>query len=162
MGNNEPMRAELYVQSLAPCGGRDTQEAIVKRLLALEQNGPIDDINLMVWGKSVCLDSASASIGVGSHVAQRIRDFHDWCADKRASLDPFFTWSTVDSSIAGDAFHRVVPPQRCLAIYVGDQLRDVYPHSIDGNTRSLEDGLQSIEHHRSQHTDTLPLSEEVG
>lgn len=161
MGNNEPTRVELYVRSLAPSGTRSTQEAIVNRLLDLERNGTLDEIDLTVWGNAVCLDGASARVGVGSRVADKIRDFYGWCEDKRASLDPFFTRSSVDSSITGDSFDRVVPPHRCLAIYVGDELQKLYPCMVDGNVRSLEDGLRMLERRRVHYSGSAPAFKEV-
>lgn len=162
MNDDTSHRVELYVRSLAPCGVRTKQEAIVERLLDLEREGVLDHVDLTVWGDAVCLDGASAHVGVGSHVAERIRTFHDWCENRRTSLDPFFTWSDVESSITGDSFQRVVPPHRCLAVYVDDRLREVYPCEVDGAVRSLEEGLQSLERRRSRTIDPSVVSEEVG
>jgi len=145
MADNEPKRVELYVRSLAPAGTRETQDAIVEQLHALERTGIVDDVDLTVWGNAVCLDGASVTLGVGSYIADRVRAFHDWCEERRATVDPYFTWSAVDSSLTGESYYRVVPPNRCLAIYVGDRLADVYPRTVDGDPQSLEDGLRALE-----------------
>lgn len=145
MDETQPPRVELYVRSLAPCESRAAQDAIVERLLALERKGVVDEVDLTVWGDAVCLDGASARVGLGEAIADRIRTFHEWCRDTGVSLDPFFTWSSVDASIAGESHERVVPPHRCLAVYAGDTLREVYPCSVGGTPRSLEDGLRALE-----------------
>lgn len=162
MNDDRTQRVELYVRSLAPCGAKNDQDAIIERLLALQRQGIIDDVDLTVWGDAICLDGASARVGVGAQVTERIRAFHRWCEDEKASLEPFFTWSGVDSSISGDSFERVVPPHRCLAIYEGDRLQEVYPCSIDGVTWSLEEGLRSLEQHSSRSVRQSTVFEEVG
>lgn len=161
MDDNTQRRVELYVRSLAPCGTRNEQDAIVERLLDLERRDVVADVDLTVWGDAVCMDDASSRVGVGQRVADRIRDFHCWCDDRQVSLDPFFTWSEVESSIAEDSFRRVVPPQRCLAIYVDDRLEDVYPSSVEGDVRSLEEGLASLEDDSTRRTDHSLVFEEV-
>lgn len=161
MDDSTQRRVELYVRSLAPSGTRNEQDAIVERLLDLERWDVVDDVDLTVWGDAVCLDSASAQAGTGKRVAERIRDFYSWCEDRRASLDPFFAWSNVDSSISGDSFRRVVPPHCCLAIYVDDQLEEVYPSSVEGDVRSLEDGLRSLEEDSARRLDHSIIFEEV-
>lgn len=145
MDNSTSRRVELYVRSLAPCGTRNEQDAIIERLLDLERRDAVDDVDLTVWGSAVCLDAASAQLGAGQRVAERIQEFYCWCEDRRASLEPHFTWSDVESSIAGDSYRRVVPPQRCLAIYEDDALQDVYPSSVEGRPRSVEEGLRVLE-----------------
>lgn len=162
MNDDRTRRVELYVRSLAPCGAKGDQDEIIERLLALRRRGIVDTVDLTVWGDAICLDGVSARVGVGSHVTDRIRAFHGWCEGRKASLEPFFTWSVVESSISGDSFERVVPPQRCLAMYVGDSLREVYPRSIDGATRTLEDGLRSLERHGSRRGERAAIFEEVG
>lgn len=162
MDDTSTRRVELYLRSLAPCGARNEQDAIVQRLLDLERRDVVDDVDLTVWGDAVCLDGTSAGVGAGRRITERIRAFHSWCEDRRASLDPFFTWSTVESSIADDTFRRVVPPHRLLAIYVDDQLEEVYPRRAEGETQSLTDGLQSLERRRSQVVGRSALSGETG
>ena len=145
MDESTSRNVELYVRSLAPCETRNEQDAIVERLQDLEQRGVVDDVDLTVWGNAVCLDGATAQVGTGSQVAERIREFYRWCEDEHASLEPYFTTSVVDSETYGDTFRRVVPPHRCLAVYEDDQLRAVYPSSVEGTDRSLADGLASLE-----------------
>lgn len=162
MGENEPRRVELYVRTLAPSGARETQEAIIDRLIDLERAGVVDEIDVTVWGDAVPLSGASVHVGAGAVVADRIRAFHAWCENRRASLEPFFTWSVVDSSLSGEAYRRVVPPHRCLAVYVGDTLREVYPRTIDGEPQSLQDGLRSLEQSGSRRPGPFSTMEEVG
>lgn len=161
MDDSNSRNVELYVRSLAPYGTRNEQDAIVERLLDLERRDVIDDVDLTIWGSEVCLDSASAQVGTGRRVAERIRDFYGWCEDHRASIEPFFDLSTVESSITGDSFHRVVPPHRCLAIYVDDRLEEVYPNTVEGNVRSLEDGLSSLEENDTRRLGNSAVFEEV-
>lgn len=162
MDESTPRRVELYVRSLAPCGTSNEQNAIIEQLLDMERRGVVDDVDLTVWGNAVCLDDVSTQVGTGQRVADRIRNFYTWCENQQASLEPFFTWSDVDSSISGDSFRRVVPPQRCLAIYVDDRLEEVYPSRVKGNVRSLEDGLRSLEGGSTRRFDRTVVFEEVG
>ena len=161
MDDSTSRRVELYVRSLAPCGTRNEQDAIVERLLDLERRDVVDDVDLMVWGDAVCLDGASVRAGAGQRVAERIQDFFCWAEDREVSLEPFFTWSDVDASMSGESFRRVVPPQRCLATYVDDGLEDVYPSSVEGSLRSLEDGVSSLEADGVRRTDHSLVYEEA-
>jgi hypothetical protein len=162
MEDSTSRRAELYVRSLAPCGTRNEQDAIVERLLDLERRDILADVDLSVWGDAVCLDGASTQVGAGQRVADRIQEFYCWCEDRRVSLEPFFTWSDVDASMSNESFRRVVPPQRCLAVYVDDTLKDVYPSSLEGRHRSLKDGLRALEVVETRRTDQSQVFEGVG
>lgn len=162
MNDTTRRRVELYVHSLAPCGTGNEQNAIVERLRDLERRDVIDDLELRVWGDAVCLDSPSAEVGDGARIADRIREFYDWCEEGRASLDPFFTWSVVDSKITGETFRRVVLPHRCLAVYADDGLEAVYPSSVGETVRSLQDGIDSLETAAGRPADHSLVFEEVG
>lgn len=161
MNDNTSRRVELYVRSLAPCGTRNEQDAILDRLLDLERRDVVADVDLAVWGNAVCLDATSAQVGAGRRVADQIREFYRWCEDRQASLEPFFTLSTVESSITGDSFRRVAPPHRCLAVYDDGALEDVYPSHVAGERRSLEDGLRALEAAKRRRVDRPTVSEEV-
>jgi len=154
-------RVELYVRSLAPCGTSTEQNEVVERLHDLDRRDVVDDVDLTVWGDPVCLDGASATVGTGRQVADRVREFYGWCADGPTSLDPFFTWSTVESSLSGDSFRRVVLPQRCLALYDDGQLLEVYPRQVDGTVESLADGVRSLESAANGNADPSLAFEEV-
>lgn len=161
MDDTTERRVELYVRSLAPCGTSTEQNEIVERLRDLEQRDVVDHVDLAVWGDAVCLDGASATVGTGRRIADRVREFHDWCGDGRASLEPFFTWSSVESSLSGDSYRRVVLPHRCLAVYDGDQLAEVYPRQADGAVESLADGLRSLEGAADRNVDPSLAVEEA-
>lgn len=146
MDDTTRRRAELYVRSLAPCETRNELNAIVERLRDMERRNVLEAVDLTVWGDAVCLAGASAQVGTGKRIADRIREFHSWAEDRQVSLDPFFNWSNVESSMSKESFRRVVPPQRCLAIYDDEgRLEDIYPSRVEGTVRSLQDGLRSLE-----------------
>jgi len=161
MDDTTQRRVELYVRSLAPCGTSTEQDEVVERLRDLERRDVVDDVDLTVWGDAVCLDGASATVGTGRHVADRVREFHDWCEGSRTSLDPFFTRSTVESSISGDSYRRVVLPHRCLAVYAGDRLEEVYPRQVEGAVESLADGVRSLERVADRNADPSLAFEEA-
>lgn len=161
MDDTTQRRVELYVQSLAPCGTSAEQNEVVERLRDLERRDVVDHVDLTVWGDAVCLDGASATVGTGRHVAERVREFHSWCENGRDSLQPFFTWSTVESSLSGDSYRRVVLPHRCLAVYAGDQLEAVYPRQSEGAVQSLADGLRSLEGAADRNADPSLAFEEA-
>lgn len=162
MEDSDPRTAELFVRTLAPSGARETQERVVERLVELERRGAVDEVDLTVWGDAVCMEGASARLGTGSHVAERLRAFRRWCEESGASLAPFFTWSAVDSSITGECYDRVVPPHRCLAVYRNDAVVDVYPSRRGDETWSLEDGLRALERRAKVVDASTTVPEEVG
>lgn len=149
MTDSEPRLVELFVRSLTPPGARAAQNDIVDRMVALREADVVEEVDLTVWGNGVPLSGTCARVGVGSHVANAIRAFRRWCEERDASLEPFFTWSAVDSSITGESYDRVVPPHRCLAVWDDDGVAAVYPCRIGDETRSIEDGLRALERLRS-------------
>lgn len=161
MEDSDPRTVELFVRTLAPSSARESQDDVVERLVELERREAVDDVDLTVWGDAVCMDGACARLGTGSHVTDRLRAFRRWCEECGASLDPFFTWSAVDSSITGECYERVVPPHRCLAVYRNDAVVDVYPSRIGDQTRSLEDGLRALERRANDANASTAVPEEV-
>lgn len=145
MYDSDTTRAELYVRSLAPVGTRDRQGAVVDRLRSLRRSGVLEDVDLTVWGDSVCLEGPNARIGSGRHIADRITAFRRWAEESDAEIEPFFEDTEVDSSMTGECFRRVVPPTMCLAVYADGELADVYPSVVDGDVRSVEDGLAELD-----------------
>lgn len=135
----------MYVRSLAPVGCRDRQDAVVDQLRDLRRRGRIDDVDLTVWGDSVCLEGPNARVGAGRQIVDRIITFRRWCEDADVSIDPFFEDATVDSSVTDECFRRIVPPMMCLAIYAGEELAAIYPCVEDGETLSVEEGLTALE-----------------
>lgn len=145
MHDSDPTRAELYVRSLAPVGSRDRQAAAVDRLQGLRASGVLEDVDLTVWGDSICLEGPNARIGSGRRIADRVRQFREWAAEGDAEIDPFFEDAVVDSSMTGECFRRVVPPTMCLAVYAEERLTGVYPCVVDGEVRDVEDGLAVLD-----------------
>ncbi len=118
---------------------------MVDRLQSLRRNGALEDVDLTVWGDSVCMEGPNARIGSGRRIADRIAAFRQWAEESEAEIDPFFEDTEVDSSMTGECFRRVVPPTVCLAVYADGELVDVYPSMVDGEVRSVEDGLTELD-----------------
>lgn len=142
----EAARVEVFVRSLAPAGAVGRQNAIVERLLKLKRSGIVADVDVTVWGDGIALGGPNARIGASRRIVDTISEFRRWCDEHDASIDQFFERTTVDSSITGESYIRLVLPSICLAVYDDrDDLRSVFPSAAGDTTYSVEDGLRRLE-----------------
>jgi len=131
-------RVELYTRrSLHDAAARRRVE-VAGRLNRLATAGHVSGVEIDTWQKKVPLDGSS-----------RERDlyegFADWADEAGVSLEPFFDTRECYSMDTGQCRERLVLPVLCLAVYRGDELRSVYPHSTGTGSRSVLDCLQALE-----------------
>ncbi|WP_254280385.1 HTH domain-containing protein [Haloarcula marina] len=155
-----PLRAEMFVHSLAPVGSKQQQDELAERLRGLVDDDVLTDLDLFVWGDSICTGSALAEIGTGKHVVSAIGDFYALAATRDVSIAPFFRISKVTSSITDESFRRIVPPCRCLALYAEDELVSVFPCLVDGESFTPEDALDWLESSANEAVASAVLADE--
>lgn len=154
------VRAEIFVHSLAPVGSKQRQDELVERLERLVEEDLLDDLDLLVWGDSICTGSVLANVGTGKRIVSTIGEFYALAAKRGISISPFFRISKVTSSFADEAFRRIVPPCRCLALYAEQELVAVFPCLVDGVAYTPEDAVSVLERTRSSSVSPRPLADE--
>lgn len=138
MTNDEPsVRLDLYVRSLGATGSPDQQEAVLRRLQHLDDEG-VATTNVVVWGKRLRLDGAAAATEPGQTIQQTVDRFERWAADNGASFQSLFQRREVDP-LVGEQHTVLTLPSLCLAVRVDGSLGQVLPcHQGDRHHSILE------------------------
>lgn len=139
-------RVDMYVRSLAPSFGvRRQQESVFDRLRSLRESGPVDDINLSVWGDGVCVDGPCAETPACRRLRDRIERFRSWAADCEYLVSLPFDRRSVTSSIVDEAYEEILTPDICLAVHTDAGLTLVLPCTVDDETVCVPDFLDVLE-----------------
>jgi hypothetical protein len=153
------LRAVVFVHSLAPVGSKPTQEQLVGELEQLTEAGHLDELDLLVWGKSICTRSPLTQLGSGQRILDAVGEFYELAANSELSISPFFDVSTVSSEYTADTFSRIVPPSRAVAVYEGDELAAVFPCVVDGVAYTPDDLVSHLSRERTTPTGRVPIDE---
>lgn len=123
----ESPRVELGVRSLAPGGRKRQQDAVIRRLEALERDGAIEEFSVSVRGKRLGLDGAGARTGAGEELLATVERFEQWAERNDLSIGPYFETKRIRSEFTGEDYRALELPAMTLAEYVDDRLRWVSP-----------------------------------
>lgn len=125
-------RYELFCRDDVPVHAARHQETLVDRL-----EGLADRVTVTAWPKRVRRWS-------DGDVLDRYDEFASWADAAGVDLSPFFGSRGVYSFEDGRQFDALVLPVCCLAIYDGDELDAVYPHTAGDTHYAVEDALDAI------------------
>jgi len=139
------LQASVFVHSLAPVDCKQSHDTLADRLQSLVAAGEFADLDLLVWGDSICTGSPLTDIGNGERIVDAISEFYSLAAESQLSISPFFSITTVTSEFTEDSFRRIVPPCRCLALYDDEELVAVFPSIIDGVAYTPQEVLTYLE-----------------
>jgi len=153
------LRAEIFVRSLAPVSRKRTQDELVDKLECLVETGGLTDVDLLVWGDSVCTAGPLSEVGSGERIVDAIGEFYALAAGSRISMAPFFHTSEVSAELTGESFHRIIPPRQCVALYDESELVAVFPSLIDGVAYTPREALAYLER-RQEETPPAPMVDE--
>jgi hypothetical protein len=137
-GSADGTRVELYARSTLPDVAERRRDEIVNRFRKLAAEGHFSTVEVHAWQKKVPLDEESRE-------RRQYDEFAAWTADVGVDLDPFFDTRECYSMASGDLGEQLVLPALCIAIYRGDELQSVYPHSTPTGSRTVMDCVQAIE-----------------
>ncbi|WP_262177592.1 HTH domain-containing protein [Haloarcula laminariae] len=143
------LRVTVFVHSVGPAPNKPSQDRLVAALRSLADRDVLDDVDLLVWGSSICPSSPLTDLGSGRRILDAVTEFYDLTADSDLSIAPFFSVSTVTTAYGDEAFERIVPPSRAVAVYEGSELAAVFPCLVDGTAYTPED---LVAHLRGQRT----------
>lgn len=155
------LRATVFVHSLAPVANKPDQDHLVTELETLVERDALRDVDLLVWGNSICTESPLTEVGSGEQILDAVGEFYELAADSDLSISPFFSVSTVTTEYSEDPFNRIVPPSRAVAVYEGSELSAVFPCLIDGTAYTPEDLLAHLAQQRVATTEPIAVDESV-
>lgn len=115
-------------------------DAHVELLRSYERDGRIDRLRLRSWPESVRLDTETPY----DDVLERFEAFETWAERRGVSVRPPFEVRECSSSFTGEFIERLMTPLVCLALYDDEALVGVYPHSVDGQTYTVEDAIATL------------------
>ena len=137
---DRPPRIELYVRSLAPAEGRKRQEAVVERLRALDADGHIAGVEVVLCADCVWPSLGTAETDVGRRLLRRYDAFREW-AEARGRELVGFRRRDADSLLTGTAVTGIVFPRLALAEYRDGDLAFVAPSANGTEQTTVSDRL---------------------
>jgi len=119
------------------CGPRTS---VIDRLNSLDADDAIAEFDVQTWPDEIAISEHTEH----TRVVERYKEFELWATEADVSITPPFERRTV-SSLVGKSEDVLTVPIMCLAVYDGDTLCGVYPHSDGGQTTSVADYLDFYE-----------------
>lgn len=146
-GNEDGPVVELWIRGSAPEPIRRTQRRVYDRLRTLQDGGPIDDVVANRWGTYLYVeDDRGPPEGDPAHAA--VAAFEQWADREDCDLEPGFrSFETPDDGgrIGLGASRVIRLPILGLAVYEGETLRTVAPHTTDEGVYTVRDAMAAIE-----------------
>lgn len=137
-------RVELWVRETTPYGVADRVRSIHERFRDLERRGSVADVDLDVWGRVVAV-SGDAVGDVSDALNAKVKEFRAWAEHAGCTLEPAFSVRRRDAAPGHGSDAVLVLPVVCAALYDGDDLLAVFPHTDDGDVRPVSDCLERLE-----------------
>lgn len=117
-------------------------DAHVETLRRCAAEGAIDELVLRSWPDQVRRSPESPE----QDAIERFEAFSAWADRASVDVQPPFETRTRTSMVSGAETDLLVLPLCCLALYdEAGGLVGVYPHSADGETRTVEDAIASLQ-----------------
>jgi|GEM_PF-2016965 hypothetical protein len=153
------LRATVFVHSLAPVANKASQDRLVGELESLVERGALSEVDLLVWGNSICTGSPLTDVGSGQRILDAVGEFYELAANSGLSISPFFNVSTVTTEYSEGPFSRIVPPSRAVALYDDSELVAVFPCLLDGTAYTPEDLVSHLARDRTTGSGAVLLDE---
>jgi len=137
---SDKRRVDVFLRVSVPFDARARQLVTLARLQALRARGLIDEVTVDTWANRVTDSQPETTLALAA-----LDGFERWANAHRATLTPGFESHESHSGFTGQRFRTTVFPVVCLAVYDGDHLCAVYPHSTEHGCVTVADGLALIE-----------------
>lgn len=132
------VRVECYVRADAIS---DPVEDHLETARGFADRGLVDGLSIAAWPGEVVLSEHTADL----EVVGLFRTFKEWAAQWAVSIDPPFELDVRSSRLTGEEREVLRPPSVCLVVRVDGRLREVFPHTSEGTTYTVADGLDALE-----------------
>jgi hypothetical protein len=131
---------EVCVRSLS----EEAQPLLDDTLRRLRASDEVQEVSVVVWGRSFDPTGPAAATGTGRALADRLETFREWAAVNGVSFGPFFSAHTVER-LTGGAYTRVELPTVTLAEYRDDELAFVSPCWMGDRYHGVLDRVGDVE-----------------
>lgn len=140
----DAVRVVLRLRTLGPSGLNPPQTEVVDRLRTLVDEGPIVELDADVWGGSMGV--AQTEDRDPDDTRETVVEYEQWATERGCTLRPAFEWRSTGSTDGEEGRHgRVVTPLITLAVHTSEGIQAVYPHVVDGDVRTIHDGIEALE-----------------
>jgi hypothetical protein len=130
---------EFHARSELPPPAEHRAAQVYEGLTVLAGEGALDGLDRSTWPDRTPVEDPRPELR-DAYLA-----FTEWAKTHGHSLTPFFQTRECYTPEYGGWTNWLVLPALCLAIHEGDELRAVYPHTDDGRTYTVQDGLELLE-----------------
>lgn len=146
LGPTSELTADVYLRSLSPPAGvHEGQTARIERLSTLSAAGRLGEVRVSVWGDRICLCETCTGTGAGRAALDRVEEFERWAEEADPAVTLPFERRVVRSRYTDSEQEVLVPPVMLLALYGGESLVGVFPHTAAGGQVPVEDAIAAIE-----------------
>lgn len=140
----DSIRAVLRLRTLGPSGLNPPQTEVVDHLRTLAEVGSIAELDVDVWGTSMGITRTEDRDPMDTR--ETVADFEQWATEQGCALRPAFEWRSAEPEGEDDGQNgRIITPLITLAVYDGERLQAVYPHTNGEEVRTVHDGIEALE-----------------
>jgi hypothetical protein len=112
----------------------------IKMLHRLESRNSIENLAVHAWPGRIILSEQTPY----TEAINAFEQMEAWASEHGFSIQPPFSVQTTTSGFTGETQTKLRTPIMCLAIYVDDQLVNVFPHSRSDDQYSVSDAIVSL------------------
>lgn len=128
---------EVYVRPEQLLEPIDTK---IDTLHQLEAADHIDNLLLHAWPRAIMLTEQTPY----SDAINAFEQMEAWADEHGVSIRPPFSVRTTTSTFTDETQTKLRTPMMCLAVYVGEQLVNIFPHSRADDQYSVTDAIAAL------------------
>jgi hypothetical protein len=144
------IRVELYERCEMPPPAQRQVDGVHRQLETLAEEGELATVAREEWTKRTPVNDCDADL------RDTYLTFTNWASENDVQLTPFFQTRECFSPSVKDFTDWLVFPAFCLAIYEGDELAAVYPHTDGEETKTVQDGVETLQSEDADETAPEP------
>lgn len=133
----------VFIRSHAPVyGTHNLREEMVEQLERVDAENHIGRYDVTALGGDICMCETCQKLESDNHLRETILELVQWRDGGIQSTG--FTHREVESSITGEQYRTISPPETTLGIYIDGSLAGVFPCMADGVNYCPEDYLGGL------------------
>ncbi|WP_306055517.1 HTH domain-containing protein [Natronococcus wangiae] len=135
--HNNELTVEVYVRPDELVEPIDTK---IDTLRQLDSADHIDNLLLHAWPGAITLTDQTPY----SDAIDAFEQMEAWADEHGVSIQPPFTVRTTTSTFTNETQTKLQTPMMCLAVYAGEQLANVFPHSRGDDHHGVMDAIAAL------------------
>lgn len=137
------LNLDLYLRS--SLSAHEQFDDILNRLEKLKKEGLIEGFNTYDWADEIMVKANESRYERSNFALDKFKEFEEWAEEHGKDIRPCFDIREYESSFTDESRKVVVLPMMCVAAYIEDELKAVYP-CFDGDEYcTVQDYLSALE-----------------